>query len=108
MRRLWPSSLVGQLLLFVALMLLVAQAVNSFLLYRGAQTQNLVEASTSAVARIAFGLERQAMNRPSMRGNQMRGRRWARLKYGPESAVTEDMKRLPELEARAGQALTSM
>ena len=108
MTRLWPKSLVGQLLLIVALILLVAQAINSFLLYRGAQTQNLVEASTSAVARIAFGLERQAQNRPVIHDGRMRGRRWARLKFGPQSAVTDDMKRLPELEARAGQAFANM
>ena len=52
MIRLWPRSLVGQLLLVVALMLLLAQGINSFLLYRGAQNQNLVESSTAAVSRI--------------------------------------------------------
>ena len=59
MTHLWPRSLVGQLLLLVALMLMLAQSVNSFLLYRGAQNQNLVESSTAAVSRIAFGLDRQ-------------------------------------------------
>ena len=54
MKRLWPGSLVGQLLLVVALMLLLAQGINSFLLYRGVQNQNLVESSTAAVSRIAF------------------------------------------------------
>lgn len=108
MKRLWPNSLVGQLLLIVALMLLVAQGVNSYLLYRGAQNQNLAEASTSAVTRIAFSLERQAMNRRDDRGGSLGGRRGGRLRYSPESAVTEDMKRLPELEARAGQAFANM
>ncbi|MEH6791911.1 sensor histidine kinase [Parasphingorhabdus sp.] len=108
MKRLWPRSLVGQLLLLVALMLLLAQAINSFLLYRGAQTQNLVEASTGAVARIAFGLERQASDRPARRAGSMRARRWGQLKYSAESAVTDDMQRLPELESRAGQAFANM
>ncbi|MEH6828897.1 sensor histidine kinase [Parasphingorhabdus sp.] len=108
MKRLWPKSLVGQLLLVVALMLLLAQGINSFLLYRGAQNQNLVEASTSAVSRIAYGLERQANDRPGRRGGAMRARRWGQLKYGGESAVTDDMRRLPELEARAGQAFANM
>ncbi|WP_373491791.1 sensor histidine kinase [Parasphingorhabdus sp.] len=106
--RLWPRSLVGQLLLVVALMLLLAQGINSFLLYRGAQNQNLVEASTAAVARIAYGLDRQASDRPPRRGTAMRARRWGQLKFGPESAVNEDMQRLPELETRAGQAFANM
>ena len=108
MKWLWPKSLVGQLLLIVALMLLLAQGVNSFLLYRGAKNQNLVEASTSAVARIVFGLDRQANDRPMPHGGDIRARRWGRLKYSPESAVTDDMRRMPELEARAGQAFANM
>ena len=105
--RLWPKSLVGQLLLIVALMLLLAQGVNSFLLYRGAQSQNLVEASTSAVSRIAFGQDRQASDRPMRRG-AMPAQRWGRLKYSANSVVTDDMQRLPELETRAGQAFANM
>ena len=108
MIRLWPKSLVGQLLLIVALMLLLAQGVNSFLLYRGAQSQNLVEASTSAVSRIAFGQDRQASDRPMRRGGAMPVQRWGRLKYSANSVVTDDMQRLPELEARAGQAFANM
>ena len=108
MIRLWPRSLVGQLLLIVALMLLLAQGINSFLLYRGAQNQNLIEASTAAVSRIAFGLDRQAGDRPARRGGMMRARRWGQLKYSADSVVTEDMRRLPELEARAGQAFANM
>ena len=106
--RLWPRSLVGQLLLVVALMLLLAQGINSFLLYRGAQNQNLVEASTAAVARIAYGLDRQAGDRLPRRGPANRARRWGQLKFDSASAVTGDMQRLPELEMRAGQALASM
>tara|TARA_R110002033_G_scaffold42421_1_gene83336 strand:- start:56294 stop:57697 length:1404 start_codon:yes stop_codon:yes gene_type:complete len=106
--RLWPRSLVGQLLLLVALMLMLAQGVNSFLLYRGAQNQNLVESSTAAVSRIAFGLDRQASDRPERRNGGMRARRWGRLKFGPDSTVTDAMPRLPELEMRAGQAFANM
>lgn len=108
MKRLWPGSLVGQLLLVVALMLLLAQGINSFLLYRGAQTQNLIEASTSAVARIAFGIDRRSMVRPEPGNRMMRGRRWGRLQFGSESAVSDDMSRLPDLETRAGQAFANM
>ena len=108
MKRLWPRSLVGQLLLVVAFILLLAQGINSFLLYRGAQNQNLVEASTSAVTRIAFGLERQTADRPVFRNGMMRHRRSGQLKYGPESAVTDNMNRLPALEMRATQAFANM
>lgn len=108
MKRLWPHSLVGQLLLVVALILLLAQGINSFLLYRGAQNQNLVEASTAAVARIAYGLERQARDRPVPRRNPSRQRRWGQLLYSPESPVNDTMRRLPELEERAGQAFANM
>jgi len=107
-KRLWPNSLVGQLLLVVALILLLAQGINSFLLYRGAQNQNLVEASTSAVARIVYGFERPASDRAAPRRTGKRSRRWGQLKYSPESAVGDDMRRLPELEARAGQAFANM
>jgi signal transduction histidine kinase len=107
-KRLWPHSLVGQLLMVVALILLLAQGINSFLLYRGAQNQNLVEASTAAVARIAYGFERQARDRPAQRRNSNRLRRWGQLRYSPDSPVTDNMRRLPELEARAGQALANM
>ncbi|MEP0730401.1 MAG: ATP-binding protein [Parasphingorhabdus sp.] len=108
MKKLWPNSLVGQLLLVVAAMLLLAQAINSFLLFRGAQNQNLIEASTVAVSRIAYGLERQAQDRPAFREGSMRARRWGRLKYSGHSVVTDDMDRLPELEMRAGQAFSNM
>ena len=108
MKRLWPGSLVGQLLLVVAFILLLAQGINSFLLYRGAQNQNLVEASTSAVTRIAFGLERQTADRPVFRNRMMRHRRSGQLKYGSESAVTDNMNRLSALEMRAGQAFANM
>ncbi|MEO9600943.1 HAMP domain-containing sensor histidine kinase [Parasphingorhabdus sp.] len=108
MKYLWPKSLIGQLLLIVALMLLLAQGINSFLLYRGAQTQNLVEASTAAVSRIAYSLDRQANGRPVWRGGPMRVRRWGQVKMDSDTAVTADMNRLPELEARAGQAFSNM
>ncbi|ASK87535.1 ATP-binding protein [Sphingorhabdus sp. SMR4y] len=108
MKRLWPHSLVGQLLLVVALILLLAQGINSFLLYRGAQNQNLVEASTSAVSRIAYSLDRQASDRPATRRTSMRSRRWGQLRYSAESPVADTMRRLPELEARAGQAFANM
>ena len=39
--RLWPRSLIGQLVFAVALMLFVAQAINFALLVRGQKQQTL-------------------------------------------------------------------
>ena len=104
MKRLLPKSLVGQLLLVVALVLLVAQMVNGLLLLGAAQNQNLIEASTTAVLRIAAERERPELFVPRERRGPGRFRR-VELLYDNKSAVTERMKRLPDLEDRATQAL---
>jgi len=108
MTRLWPNNLVGQLLLVVALIMLLAQGLNGFLLYRGMQTQNLIEASTAAVSRIAFGLEREASTRPLVERGPPRRRQRGHLKFTTETVISPDMNRLSELEVRAEQALTNM
>jgi len=114
-KRLLPRSLVGQLLTVVALMLLIAQAINMLLLYRGAQTQNMIEASTSAVARMAGEMHR--MDRP-----EFDRRRDARHgpPHGPgrfrravpilstQPLIAENATPLPSLEQRALQAFDNM
>lgn len=57
--RLWPRSLVGQLVLAVAAMLFVAQAVNYVLLVGGQRQQSLANAGGMAVARIVDAIERE-------------------------------------------------
>src|SRR3546814_1423768 len=50
--RLWPRSLVGQLVFAVAVTLFVAQAINFALLVRGQRQQFLAHGGGMAVARI--------------------------------------------------------
>ena len=104
MKSLLPKSLVGQLLVVVALVLLVAQVINGLLLLGAAQNQNLIEASTTAVLRIAAERERPELFAPRQRPGPRRFRR-VELLYDDKSAVTDTMRRLPELEDRATQAL---
>src|SRR3546814_4951221 len=56
--RLWPRSLVGQLVFAVAVMLFVAQAINFALLVRGQRQQFLAHGGGMAVARIIDAVER--------------------------------------------------
>jgi signal transduction histidine kinase len=56
--RLWPKSLVGQLVFAVAVMLFVAQAINFALLVRGQRQQFLAHGGGMAVARIIDAVER--------------------------------------------------
>ena len=66
--RLWPRSLVGQLVFAVAVMLFVAQAINFALLVRGQRQQFLAHGGGMAVARIVDAVERD-------RRGELRGRR---------------------------------
>ncbi|SBV32483.1 Periplasmic sensor signal transduction histidine kinase [uncultured Sphingopyxis sp.] len=66
--RLWPRSLVGQLVFAVAVMLFVAQAINFALLVRGQKQQFLAHGGGMAVARIIDAVERD-------RRGDFRGRR---------------------------------
>lgn len=56
--RLWPRSLIGQLVLAVALMLFAAQAINFALLVRGQSQQTLAHGGGMAVARIIDAVDR--------------------------------------------------
>lgn len=56
--RLWPRSLVGQLVFAVAVMLFVAQAINFAMLVRGQRQQTLAHGGGMAVARIIDAIER--------------------------------------------------
>ena len=67
--RLWPRSLVAQLLLAVAAALFVAQAVNLVLLERGQRQQALANGGGMAVARIIDALERDRRGRGDARGD---------------------------------------
>lgn len=56
--RLWPRSLIGQLVFAVALMLFAAQAINFALLVRGQKQQTLAHGGGMAVARIIDAVDR--------------------------------------------------
>ena len=56
--RLWPRSLVGQLVFAVAVMLFLAQAINFVLLSRGIRQLTLAHGGGMAVARVIDAIER--------------------------------------------------
>ena len=56
--RLWPKSLIGQLVFAVAVILFVAQAINFVLLSRGQRQQTLAHGGGMAVARVIDAIER--------------------------------------------------
>ncbi|MEO9472299.1 MAG: HAMP domain-containing sensor histidine kinase [Parasphingorhabdus sp.] len=106
-----PKSLVGQLLLLVAFTLLIAQSVNIFLLYRGAQDQRLFGASVAAAARIAGELERMDNARYEERRTRRENRRRNRgalplVSDGPP--VLPEAIRLPRIEERAVLAFQNL
>lgn len=111
MKRLLPKSLIGQLLALVAITLLIAQTINIVLLYRGAQNQKTVEASVSAVARIAGEVERmneRGFRKPRhRRDGRMRHRR-NRPNITALSAIRAGQERLPGVEDRAARAFGHM
>src|SRR5687768_5497555 len=79
MRRFLPKSLLGQMLLSVALALLVAQTISAVLQYRSAEQRREMIAANS----LAFQLVTEArfdFRRPSARNSAKANRgRWQRL-----------------------------
>ena len=61
--RLWPRSLIGQLVLAVAAMLFVAQGINFVMLARGQKQQTLAHGGGLAVARIIDAIDRDRRGR---------------------------------------------
>ncbi|GAA0469473.1 hypothetical protein GCM10009096_08000 [Parasphingorhabdus litoris] len=106
-----PKSLIGQLLALVAITLAIAQTINIVLLYQGAQNQRIVEASASAVARIAGEVERinerGFRERRYRRDGSLRVRR-NRPSVTAQSAIDEKQERLPAVEDRANRAFANM
>lgn len=111
MSRLLPKSLIGQLLALVAITLLIAQAINIVLLYRGAQNQKIMEASVSAVGRITGEIERineRGFREPRSRRDGSRRIRRSRPSVTAESAIPVGQRRLPTVEDRAIRAFDNM
>jgi signal transduction histidine kinase len=61
LRRLWPSSLYGQILMVAAVAMLLAQGINTALLIVANNARATVEASSMLVARVANQVERQRL-----------------------------------------------
>jgi signal transduction histidine kinase len=62
MRRLWPTSLYGQILLVAAVAMLLAQIINTTLLVLANEGRATVEASSMLVARVANQVERRRLS----------------------------------------------
>lgn len=95
-RRFGPSSLVGQILLTVAMAMLLAQAVNFALLLRERDRQIFQQASEPAIERL-IGVVQAPGDRRSARV-----RRWT--SFNPTSQVAEAMRQRPDIAARAKDA----
>jgi signal transduction histidine kinase len=106
MKRFWPKSLFGQLMLVVALALFVAQAINFAMLVRAGERLRFAEAAGPLVARVVTAAERVEAGEPlrARRG----GRRRGRLQVDIESAVeAEGLQRLTMFEERLASSLES-
>lgn len=73
MRRLWPTSLPGQIALLVAVALFVAQALNFALLLRERRAFRFAEITLPAVTRLIDAAERTTAPRPAQARDRMRG-----------------------------------
>ncbi|MGF7148656.1 signal transduction histidine kinase [Sphingomonas zeicaulis] len=96
LRRFGPSSLVGQILLTVAMALLLAQAVNFALLLRERDRQIFQQASEPAIERLIG-----AVQGPSER-RSARIRRWSSI--DTTSQVSPAMRARPDIADRARDA----
>ncbi|WP_299322534.1 HAMP domain-containing sensor histidine kinase [Parasphingopyxis sp.] len=98
MRRFWPKSLFGQLMLLVALALFVAQAINLVMLVRAGERLRFAEASGPVVARIVTAAERIEAGLPV---RAQRTRRRGIMNLDSESAVrAESHPRVAHFEHR--------
>lgn len=70
MKRLWPRSMAGQMLLLLAAALFVAQAINGALLVRGQRAQSVNGVAVAASVRLIGGLERLERGRPILNERQ--------------------------------------
>jgi len=93
--RLWPQSLVGQIIILVALALFVAQAINFALLLRERQRIELTSQTAPGVYRIVDALD----NRRDRRGGDDADRR-SRVRFLDAGPSLQGVAR-PDVERRA-------
>jgi len=110
MKRFWPKSLTGQLVLSLALALMLAQLINGAIIYRTQKQQSENQVAAGAALRLLNGWDRLENGRPLTRqrrgddqgrsrgrGRGGRGNN-ARFDLGPVNPVTADMPRLTKAE----------
>ncbi|KTE20584.1 histidine kinase [Sphingopyxis sp. H050] len=109
--RLWPKSLVGQLVFAVAVMLFVAQAINFAMLVRGQRQQTLAHGGGMAVARIIDAIERD--RRGDFRPPRNEEERHLARQRAEKMSITATRPplpagavRLPDLSAYVGDLLS--
>jgi signal transduction histidine kinase len=117
MRRFWPTSLYGQILVVAALALLVAQIVNAALLLSGTRSRAITEATTMIVTRVANQIERQqerggdisaaSAERVLQEGPRRRRGPPVSIAVNPRPLVIGRYDAEPELSARASEFLAA-
>lgn len=102
MRRLLPQSLLGQVLVSVALALLVAQAVSVVLLYRAGEERRETAAITTAAFRLINGGERVERREARRARLAEPGERGGRTRRGPGRPLGQEVGPLDEVPALDG------
>lgn len=107
MRKLLPKSLLGQLLLLVALALFAAQAINFAMLVRAGERLRFAEAAGPVIERTIRTAESLSVGEPLPARHGRRHRRGGgRMSVGPQSAVSENgLPRVTEYEQRLASLL---
>ena len=106
MMRLWPKSLLGQMLLAVALALLVAQSISAALLFRAAENRREQMVLNAAAFRLVMPSEPEFRERRENRQSRRRGefRGWDRQNNGlPDRARALRPEQSPTSPALPGE-----
>ena len=108
MRRLWPQSLVGQVIVLVALGLFVAQAINFALLLRERNRLMLTGQTAPAVYRIVNALDARSERRRDEDSGQKRARNeWRMVRFSDSRPALNGRPR-PDIEKRAADMLADL
>ncbi|BBD99890.1 HAMP domain-containing protein [Sphingobium amiense] len=108
MRRLWPQSLVGQIIILVALGLFVAQAINFALLLRERNRLMLTGQTAPAVYRIVNALDARSERRREDDAGPGRGRNeWRTVRFSDIRPILTGRPR-PDIEKRAADMLSDV
>lgn len=112
LKRLWPSSLAGRLLLTIALALLAGQLLNAALLVRAQREQAMDRVAAEAAVRLIAATDRLEQGLP-LRDRRMGrmgrapGLRFRRTELTASKPAEPGLRQMPALEARLGTILPS-